>query len=93
MKTSGPRSTRRSVEHSPRQPTRPSASCSGAGSTSRPRRPNCCERSSELPMSPLDPELDVAVVAMIGARARNDLLGLAEVHGELPLEPIPGLDS
>ncbi|HEY3830447.1 MAG TPA: hypothetical protein VGL57_14735 [Solirubrobacteraceae bacterium] len=44
-------------------------------------------------MSPLDPELDVAVVAMIGARARNDLLGLAEVHGELPLEPIPGLDS
>ena len=26
-------------------------------------------------------------------RAPNDLLGLAEVHGELPLEPIPGLDS
>lgn len=26
-------------------------------------------------------------------RDRNDLLGLAEVHGALPIEPIPGLDS
>lgn len=26
-------------------------------------------------------------------RDRNDLLGLAEVHGELPHEPIPGLDD
>jgi hypothetical protein len=26
-------------------------------------------------------------------RDRNDLIGLAEVHGELPEEPIPGLDS
>jgi len=26
-------------------------------------------------------------------RDRNDLLGLAEVHGELPVEPIPGLDD
>ena len=26
------------------------------------------------------------------ARDRNDLIGLAEVHGELPIEPIPGLD-
>ena len=26
-------------------------------------------------------------------RDRNDLLGLAEIHGELPVEPIPGLDS
>jgi hypothetical protein len=26
-------------------------------------------------------------------RDRNDLLGLAEVHGELPLDSIPGLDS
>jgi hypothetical protein len=26
-------------------------------------------------------------------RDRNDLLGLAEIHGELPFEPIPGLDS
>jgi hypothetical protein len=26
-------------------------------------------------------------------RDRNDLEGLAEVHGELPIEPIPGLDS
>lgn len=26
-------------------------------------------------------------------RDRNDLIGLAEVHGELPIEPIPGLDS
>jgi hypothetical protein len=25
-------------------------------------------------------------------RDRNDLIGLAEVHGELPTEPIPGLD-
>jgi hypothetical protein len=25
-------------------------------------------------------------------RDRNDLIGLAEVHGELPIEPIPGLD-
>lgn len=25
-------------------------------------------------------------------RDRNDLLGLAEIHGELPIEPIPGLD-
>lgn len=27
------------------------------------------------------------------ARDRNDLLGLAEIHGELPDEPIPGLDE
>jgi hypothetical protein len=26
------------------------------------------------------------------ARDRNDLIGLAEVHGELPIDPIPGLD-
>lgn len=26
------------------------------------------------------------------ARDRNDLIGLAEIHGELPIEPIPGLD-
>jgi hypothetical protein len=26
-------------------------------------------------------------------RDRNDLIGLAEVHGELPIEPIPGLDG
>ncbi len=26
-------------------------------------------------------------------RDRNDLIGLAEVHGELPVEPIPGLDE
>jgi hypothetical protein len=26
-------------------------------------------------------------------RDRNDLEGLAEVHGELPIEPIPGLDT
>jgi len=26
-------------------------------------------------------------------RDRNDLIGLAEIHGELPLESIPGLDS
>jgi hypothetical protein len=26
-------------------------------------------------------------------RDRNDLLGLTEVHGELPIDPIPGLDS
>jgi len=26
-------------------------------------------------------------------RDRNDLIGLEEVHGELPIEPIPGLDS
>jgi hypothetical protein len=26
-------------------------------------------------------------------RDRNDLIGLADVHGELPIEPIPGLDS
>jgi hypothetical protein len=26
-------------------------------------------------------------------RDRNDLLGLAEIHGELPIEPIPGLDN
>ncbi|HEY2141945.1 MAG TPA: nucleotidyl transferase AbiEii/AbiGii toxin family protein [Solirubrobacteraceae bacterium] len=26
-------------------------------------------------------------------RDRNDLLGLAEIHGELPIESIPGLDT
>lgn len=26
-------------------------------------------------------------------RDRNDLEGLAEIHGELPIDPIPGLDS
>ncbi len=26
-------------------------------------------------------------------RDRNDLLGLEEIHGELPIEPIPGLDE
>ena len=26
-------------------------------------------------------------------RDRNDLIGLAEIHGELPIESIPGLDS
>lgn len=26
-------------------------------------------------------------------RDRNDLIGLTEVHGELPIEPIPGVDS
>ncbi len=25
-------------------------------------------------------------------RDRNDLIGLAEIHGELPIDPIPGLD-
>lgn len=24
---------------------------------------------------------------------RNDLIGLAEIHGELPIDPIPGLDT
>lgn len=24
---------------------------------------------------------------------RNDLIGLAEIHGELPVDPIPGLDT
>jgi hypothetical protein len=27
------------------------------------------------------------------ARDRNDLIGLEEIHGKLPIEPIPGLDS
>jgi hypothetical protein len=69
-------------------------------------------------MAALEPELDVAVTAMVtqGARFvviggsglssivgfkrladrprdRNDLIGLAEIHGELPIDPIPGLDS
>ena len=26
-------------------------------------------------------------------RDRNDLIGLAEIHGELPVESIPGLDT
>lgn len=26
-------------------------------------------------------------------RDRNDLIGLAEIHGELPVDPIPGLDE
>jgi hypothetical protein len=26
-------------------------------------------------------------------RDRNDLIGLEEIHGKLPMEPIPGLDS
>jgi hypothetical protein len=26
-------------------------------------------------------------------RDRNDLIGLEEIHGELPIEPIPGLDD
>lgn len=45
-----------------------------------------------------EPELDVAAAAMVGfkrladrPRDRNDLLGLAEIHGELPHERIPGL--
>ena len=25
-------------------------------------------------------------------RDRNDLIGLTEIYGELPIEPIPGLD-
>jgi len=27
------------------------------------------------------------------ARDRNDLIGLEEIHGELPIDPIPGLDG
>jgi hypothetical protein len=27
------------------------------------------------------------------ARDRNDLIGLEEIHGELPIDPIPGLDD
>ena len=27
------------------------------------------------------------------ARDRNDLIGLEEVHGELPIDPLPGLDT
>jgi hypothetical protein len=26
-------------------------------------------------------------------RDRNDLIGLEEIHGELPIDPIPGLDD
>ena len=26
-------------------------------------------------------------------RDRNDLLGLAEIHGELPFDPLPGIDN
>jgi hypothetical protein len=26
-------------------------------------------------------------------RDRNDLIGLAEIHGDLPIDPIPGLDD
>jgi len=68
-------------------------------------------------MAALDPELDVAVAAMVAEQARfeflvaglssivgfkrlagrprdrNDLIGLAEIHGELAFEPIPGLDT
>ncbi len=57
-------------------------------------------------MSAPDPELDVAAAAVAGLRSivgfkrlsdrprdRNDLLGLAEIHGELPEDKIPGLDT
>lgn len=52
-------------------------------------------------MAPPDPELDLAGLRSIVAfkrlsdrpRDRNDLLGLAEIHGELPDDEIPGLDS
>ena len=49
-------------------------------------------------MAALDPELDVASIVgfkrLAGRpRDRNDLLGLEEIHGELPIEPIPGLDT
>lgn len=27
------------------------------------------------------------------ARDRNDLIGLEEIHGDLPIDPLPGLDS
>lgn len=56
-----------------------------------------------------EPELDVAAAAMVAEGARfvvvggfSDVMrgglspldyGLAEVHGELPHEPIPGLDN
>jgi hypothetical protein len=26
-------------------------------------------------------------------RDRNDLIGLSDIHGDLPIEPIPGLDE
>jgi hypothetical protein len=26
-------------------------------------------------------------------RDRNDLIGLAEIHGKLPIDPLPGLDE
>jgi hypothetical protein len=26
-------------------------------------------------------------------RDRNDLIGLSDIHGKLPVEPIPGLDE
>jgi hypothetical protein len=37
--------------------------------------------------------LRASTSAGIRPRDRNDLLGLAEIHGELPNEPIPGVDS
>ena len=46
---------------------------------------------------PLDPKLDVAAGAMVAScrqpQDRQDLERLAELHGPLPEEPIPGLDS
>jgi hypothetical protein len=49
-------------------------------------------------MGNLDPELDVAAAALrslggVRHRDRNDLEGLEEIYGELPIEPIPGVDS
>jgi hypothetical protein len=51
-------------------------------------------------MAAPDPELDASLRSIVGfkrlsdrPRDRNDLLGLAEIHGDLPEDPIPGLDS
>ncbi len=65
---------RRALTPPPPRPTLPSVSYCGAASISRPRRRSCCKPSSK-PMAVLDPELDVAVAAMVAEDARFVVIG------------------
>src|ERR1700722_145352 len=65
---------RRSTSSWPLLPTLRLASCYGGDNIYPPKRPAYCEPSSE-PMAALDPELDVAVIAMAGEGARFVVVG------------------
>src|SRR4051794_20650168 len=59
---------------SPHRRTPRSASCCAAASSSLRRARSCCARSSE-PMGIADPELDIAVAAMVAEGARFVVVG------------------